>query len=100
MVTELSAVGTPKLSGSFAYALAALLRPYAVKDEEKAAMRDVILCEVEHVIRQQGSDLKAQEKETLLELCRRYLDEKETTPRDFLNLFLAETFINRVKGEM
>lgn len=99
-VTDLSNGYNAPLSGRFAYALAELLRPYAMKDEDKTAMRDVILCEVRHVIVQQGNGLKQEDKDWLLELCTKYLDEATATPTDFLNLFLAETFINRVKGEM
>ena len=98
-VTALSHGVDAPLSGRFAYALAALLRPYAMKDCDKDAMRDVILCEVGHVIEQQGSGLEKEESERLLDLCAQYLDEEATKPRDFLNFFLAETFINREKGD-
>ncbi len=120
-ITELTEA--EKLSGRFPYALAALLRPYALDDEKDAArletMRPVVEADVRHVLSRQGEGLKGEEREALATEINRYLEacwqppkssggvagakaqEAETTlrPQDFINLFLVETFINRHHGE-
>ncbi len=120
-ITELTETG--KLSGRFPYALAALLRPYALDDEKDAAkletMRPVVEADVRHVLSRQGEGLKSGEQAALATEINRYLEacwqppkssggvagaqaqKAETTlrPQDFINLFLVETFINRHHGE-
>ena len=120
-ITELTEAG--KLSGRFPYALAALLRPYALDDEKDTArletMRPVVEADVRHVLSRQGEGLKGGEREALATEINRYLEacwqppkssggiagaqaqKAETTlrPQDFINLFLVETFINRHHGE-
>jgi CRISPR/Cas system-associated protein Cas10 (large subunit of type III CRISPR-Cas system) len=88
----------------FPYKLADLLIPYALEGELDDMMRNVLMAEFEHAINQtEGMKGKLD-----LGKVREYLrttstkptskDEEETFyPRaeDFLNLFMAETFINR-----
>ena len=91
-----------------------------------AAMRPVVAAEVRHVLSRQGTGLSPAERESLVGEIDRYLaacwnpesgvlspasrpgdarrrtqdpERGKTRPRDFLNLFLAETFINRHRGE-
>ncbi len=121
-VTRLS--NEEKLSGRFPYALAALLQPYALEEsdhEALAAMRSVIEKEVEHVLSRQGAELKG-EREPLLEKINAWLascllspesnsgdsrpktqdpetEKPDLRPQDFINLFLVETFMNRMRGD-
>ncbi len=120
-----------QLSGRFPYALAGLLKPYALeqaKPDELKAMLPVVQAEVRHVLSRQGAGLKDEEREALATAIDRYLEvcwspptpeagasaqpedagpktqdpecqKPKPRPHDFLNLFLAETFINRHRGE-
>ncbi|HPB10090.1 MAG TPA: type III-B CRISPR-associated protein Cas10/Cmr2 [Kiritimatiellia bacterium] len=111
-----------KLSGRFPYALAGLLQPYALeqaKPEELKAMQPVIQAEVRHVLSRQGTGLTDDERAELAREIDGWLaacwspkaedsaprtqdsDDgiKKLHPQDFINLFLAETFINRSRGE-
>lgn len=99
-VTELT--GKEQISGRFPYALAALLRPYALEKTEGAlddGMCDVVRQEVRHVLKQQGLGMKKDDREELAEAIGRYLTETRGRAGDFINLFLTETFINRARGE-
>jgi hypothetical protein len=101
-----------KLSGRFPYALAALLQPYALEKSDAAdlvAMKSVIEKEVEHVLSRQGADLGG-DKKGLASKIGTWLEEcwattsvegnvSEPRPQDFINLFLVETFMNRMRGE-
>ena len=87
-----------KLSHRFPYALAALLAPYALKDRNDA-MRPVVLAEVRHVLSRQGSGMISDDREQLAQAIDRYLESTSSHLEDFINLFLAETFINRARGE-
>jgi CRISPR-associated protein Cas10/Cmr2 subtype III-B len=97
-VTELSRDG--KLSGKFAYALAAFLRPYGSNFADKA----IILAEFDHVLSRQGDGLSFNERDDLHRQAEAYLDalcrsgNGELASR-FANLFLAETFLNRFYGD-
>ncbi len=112
-VTRLSKSG--QLSGRFPYTLAALLQPYALEESDAESLKEmvgVIEKEVEHVVSRQGAELKA-EREPLLQQINTWLascllppaskpgDTEATPPRpqDFINLFLVETFMNRMQGE-
>lgn len=111
-----------KLSGRFPYALAGLLQPYALeqaKPEELKAMLPVVQAEVRHVLSRQGTGLTDDERAELAREIDGWLaacwspkaedsaprtqdsDDgiKKLHPQDFINLFLAETFINRSRGE-
>ncbi|NLB68551.1 MAG: type III-B CRISPR-associated protein Cas10/Cmr2 [Lentisphaerae bacterium] len=101
-----------KLSGRFPYALAALLQPYDLEKSDTAdlvAMKSVIEKEVEHVLSRQGANLGS-DKEGLANKISTWLEEcwattsvegnvSEPRPQDFINLFLVETFMNRMRGE-
>ena len=87
-----------KLSGRFPYALAALLKPYALQ----GAMPDmlpVLQNEVRRVLDQQGADLPEDERKALAAGIDDYLESTKFRLQDFINLFLAETFINRSREE-
>ena len=80
------------LSGRFPYKLAELLQPYG---DLTANMRDVVKIEFEHAW--ERSSQKALSGD-LAEAVSRYFDEvfgENGKPKDFLDLFLCETFINR-----
>ncbi|HBM15083.1 MAG TPA: hypothetical protein DD381_01835 [Lentisphaeria bacterium] len=96
-VTELSSGDEPRLSGRFPYALAQILKPYRLKGSIPD-MKEIVMKEFEHVVEQQGRNLK-NEKGEFLELGRKWLDQTSDKLEDFANLFLVETFINRFKGE-
>lgn len=108
-VTELSRDG--HLSGRFPYALSGLLQPYELERLTDAqsfeGMSEIILGEFCHVVSQQGVGLSSAEREELQRQARAYLAElvhglsqdSGARPGDFINLFLAETFINRLRGE-
>ena len=108
-VTELSRDG--RLSGRFPYALSGLLQPYELERLTDAAsfegMSEIVLGEFRHVVSQQGLGLTPQDREELQGKARAYLEElvrglsqdSGARPGDFINLFLAETFINRLRGE-
>lgn len=89
-----------KLSARFPYALAALVHPYAIKGEN-GGMLPVLKAEARHVLSRQGESLDKDERENLAKDIDRYLDVLDDKARleDFINLFLAETFLNRFKGE-
>jgi CRISPR-associated protein Cmr2 len=91
-ITSLTSRG--KLSGRFPYALATLLQPYALHGKHPH-MLPVIKAEIRHVLSRQGHDLTA----GLAERIDVYLDSTKERLEDFVNLFLAETFINRHRGE-
>lgn len=108
-VTELSRDG--RLSGRFPYALSGLLQPYELERLTDAAsfegMSEIVLGEFRHVVSQQGLGLTPKDREELQGKARAYLEElvrglsqdSGARPGDFINLFLAETFINRLRGE-
>lgn len=87
-----------KLSHRFPYALAELLAPYAFKGRNDA-MKPVVLAEVRHVLSRQGSGMISGDREQLAQAIDRYLESTSDHLEDFINLFLAETFINRARGE-
>jgi CRISPR-associated protein Cmr2 len=92
----------PSLSGRFPYALAALLAPYklALKPSiDQTILLDIIRKEVVHAVSRQGARLDRNEKERLLSLTETWLLQTQTRLQDFINLFLAETFITRNRGE-
>ena len=83
---------TDSLSKRFPYKLAELLQPYG---DITADMKDVVVVEFEHAWKQ--STNKAMSAE-LTEAASRYLGEvfgENGKPKDFLDLFLCETFIDR-----
>ena len=83
---------TDSLSKRFPYKLAELLQPYG---DITANMKDVVVVEFEHAWKQ--STNKAMSAE-LADAVSRYLGEvfgENGKPKDFLDLFLCETFIDR-----
>ena len=95
-VTDLAAA--EKLSGRFPYALAELLRPYALRGSIPG-MTDVIKQEFLHVLSRQGTALQRPEANALAALADRYLEQTSAHLEDFIGLFMTETFINRNRGE-
>ncbi len=87
---------TEQLSGRFPYALAQILKPYKLKGS-LPDMKEIVMKEFEHVVQQQGREVK--DEEEFLKLGRKWLDQTSDKLEDFTNLFLVETFINRFKGE-
>lgn len=85
-----------RLSGRFPYALAELLKPYELKGAN-ADMESVIMAEVKHVLSHQGAKLPP--GSTLINDIEKYLNSTKDHLEDFINLFLAETFIDRNRGE-
>ena len=85
-----------KLSGRFPYALAALLKPYQLKGENPE-MVPIIEEEVSHAIKQQGSKLNPVEEMEIEDAINQYLNSEQVQKKqkDFINLFMTETFINR-----
>ena len=98
LIAACSAGDNPPLSGKFPYALAQLLKPYQLKGA-MPDMHGVILAEFAHVVKQQASALNRDQKKILIELAEKWLVQTSEKLEDFVNLFLAETFINRFKGE-
>ena len=99
-VTELTR--EEKLSGRFPYALASLLQPYALEDKNNRVteIKEIIKMEIVHALSRQGANLSKNEREELIGGINAYLDSLgEEHLGDFINLFLAETFINRRRGE-
>jgi hypothetical protein len=98
----LSAGDKPPLSAKFPYALARLLRAYAIDDTFRIVPNngfdpfDVFPAELAHCVKQQDKgDLK-----TFKELADAYLGDCENRRLDdFLGPFLTTTFINRGGGE-
>lgn len=96
---------TDELSGRFPYALAERLQPYGAYRED---LIDIIKFDVADVLKHQGENIKMGRDELAAEIGK-YLDSiagSTSSGRfgghryaDFLNLFLAETFINRSRGE-
>jgi CRISPR/Cas system-associated protein Cas10 (large subunit of type III CRISPR-Cas system) len=88
------------LSGRFPYALAELLKPYQLnaKQPPPAGFKDVVWAEFLHVLDRQSQG-KLKEKD--VPLAKTYLEQcvNQNKWQDFSNLFLAETFINRQRGE-
>lgn len=83
---------TDSLSKRFPYKLAELLQPYG---DITADMKDVVVVEFEHAWKQ--STNKAMSAE-LADAVSKYLGEvfgENGKPKDFLDLFLCETFIDR-----
>ncbi len=101
--TALSAA--EKLSGKFAYALAAILQPYKLdtlrdpghkRDIPESDLRAILRAEFNHVLSRQGEGVRGNEREGFLALATQHLDElPDDALADFPNLFLAETFLNR-----
>ncbi len=86
-----------KLTARFPYNLAALLQPYRLRDGEFDKAPDIILAELEHVIKQQGQWNKDDpDCKEFRELCRVYLDNLPGKRlADVANLFLTAAFIDR-----
>ncbi len=120
----LSEGNSPKLSGRFPYALAALLQPYELEKMTKSTdfekFKDVLNAEVDHVLTRQGGNLTDEERNNLKSQISEHLvsvaegvsdttcrivgreqteEEKKgdtkVHPGDFLGLFLVETFLDR-----
>ena len=98
LITACSAGNNPPVSGKFPYALAQLLQPYQLKGA-MSDMLEIILAEFGHVVGQQANGLSMEQKERLCLLAEKWLLQTSGKLEDFINLFLAETFINRFKGE-
>ncbi|MCL2878561.1 MAG: type III-B CRISPR-associated protein Cas10/Cmr2, partial [Acidobacteria bacterium] len=99
-LTDLTRTG--KLSGRFPYALAALLQPYTLEEKNNRVpdIKEIIKREVDHALSRQGIGLSKNERNDLTGIINLYLDSlRDERLRDFINLFLAETFINRRRGE-
>ncbi|HZR18958.1 MAG TPA: type III-B CRISPR-associated protein Cas10/Cmr2 [Verrucomicrobiae bacterium] len=91
-----------KLSGRFPYALAELLRAYAMDDGFRIKTANgfdpfkVFPAEFAHVVGQQGKNVP----DTFATLAGKYLNDcKDRRLDDFLGPFLTTTFINRRGGE-
>ncbi|MDR1613464.1 MAG: type III-B CRISPR-associated protein Cas10/Cmr2 [Planctomycetota bacterium] len=100
LLTEL--VRDEKLSARFPYALAALLQPYNLNDKNNCqpGVGEIVKSEVKHVLSRQGSKLSKGERDDLAGKINAYLDSLEDRHfGDFINLFLAEAFINRQREE-
>ena len=89
--------------GRFPYKLAALLQPYALKGEVDEQMQAIVMAEYDHAV-EQTKDMRDEHKQdrltrdyiaAYLEECSKDKDDVSAKPEDFLNLFMAETFINR-----
>jgi len=96
-----SGAGKP-LSGRFPYALAELLRAYAMDDGFRIKTANgfdpfkVFPAEFAHVVSQQGKNVP----DTFATLAGKYLNDcKDRRLDDFLGPFLTTTFINRGGGE-
>ncbi len=96
-----SGAGKP-LSGRFPYALAELLRAYAMDDDFRIKTANgldpfkVFPAEFAHVVSQQGKNVP----DTFATLAGKYLNDcKDRRLDDFLGPFLTTTFINRGGGE-
>ena len=88
------------LSNRLPYALAALLQPYELKDcGQVESVVDIIKKEVRHVLSRQGSSMDSKDRENLADQIDRYLESTKNHLEDFINLFLAESFLNRFRGE-
>lgn len=96
-VTRLTTEG--KLTGRFPYALASLLKPYELKGS-MPEMLPVIRGEVRHVLERQGSEMRPEEREAFAKKIDAYGQTTEDRLEDFVNLFLAETFMNRERGNV
>lgn len=97
--------------GRFPYKLAALLQPYELKGEVDGAMLPIVMAEYDHAVEQtkdmrkdKVDRLSRDKVEAYLKACfeKKPEDVKEQEKKksagraeDFLNLFMAETFINR-----
>lgn len=99
---------TSELSARFPYALAQQLAPYEspriVEAKEYETWSEIIDKEIEIVLRQQGCNLSAENKEELRRMCIKWLESCRTKDSlnldNFVQLFLTETFINRgLRGE-
>ncbi len=89
-------VENESLSGRFAYALNELLAPYKLDQppESGVPLKEIIRKEFRHVqVRQ------AKVKGAIVENAEAYLDEKDLALQDFPKLFLAATFMTRLRGE-
>jgi CRISPR-associated protein Cmr2 len=100
--TRLSEGENPILSAKFPYALARLLRAYAIGNEFKIAKQNgfdpftVFPAEFAHCVKQHGPDAPA----SFSQLAGDYLKQCEGRRLDdFLGPFLTTTFINRGGGE-
>ena len=86
------------LSGRFPYKLAELLQPYG---DISVTMKDVVVAEFEHAWKQSTQKAMAAE---LADAITQYLGDvfgEGGKPKDFLDLFLFETFIDRPReGEV
>ena len=98
---DLSGAGNP-LSAKFPYALARLLRAYAIDPEFRIVRSNsfdpfaVFRAEFAHVVKQQGRDVP----DMFVPLANEYLDQCENRRLDdFLGPFLTTTFIQRGGGE-
>jgi len=100
--TALSDGDKPTLSAKFSYALARLLRAYAIGNDFTITKKngfnpfEVFPAEFEHCIKQQGPDAPDTFRQTACD----YLKQCENRRLDdFLGPFLTTTFINRGGGE-
>ncbi|MDR1817733.1 MAG: type III-B CRISPR-associated protein Cas10/Cmr2 [Puniceicoccales bacterium] len=108
------AAENPPLSGKFAHALAALLKPYALEKTPAAGtgtgtittadLGQIILAEFDHALSRQGAGLSKHDRETFRALAEDYLAELAAGDApgrlaDFSGLFLAENFLTRFKSE-
>lgn len=92
------------LSGRFPYALAALLAPYKLRKDTTIPgeqLQSIIATEFRYVLQRQGNGLSCDQRNDLNKAVDAYLHETFASGRreDFLNLFLAETFIHRSRGD-
>jgi hypothetical protein len=103
-ITEYSDGDNPKLSGRFPYALAQLLQPYELEKPKCESISDkdikeIIMKEFEHIVKQQGGALPDDTRAELIGLAGKWLDQTQGKLNDFAKLFLIETFINRHRSE-
>ena len=103
-MTEYSNGDNPQLSGRFPYALAQRLNPYGLENQKcesvsKPDLKEIIMKEFEHIVKQQGKELPNKDKSELIGLARKWIDQTQERLDDFAKLFLVETFINRYRGE-
>ena len=95
--------------GRFPYKLAALLQPYELEKTPKdkvidEVMREIVMAEYDHAVEQTKDMRKNGEDRLSRDKVKAYLEEccnpksedgDAKKPGNFLNLFMAETFINR-----
>ncbi len=102
LMTEFS--NNDSISSRFPYALAELVAPYELEKKGRMAVsneeiRRIILQEFAHVCSRQGEGLSNEERDKLLALAGKWIEQCGDKPEDFVKLFLVETFMNRQRGE-